>query len=203
MNTLTRQNLTAVEEIVDPADLETKAGEPVMAVFLSYADGTQVEVNDRGRELIEFILSALHSGCEVNIEAAEELLTPGAAAEILGVARQSVYRWQDADLLPIVMQGRSRSVPAAAVRALKAIRDTRSLRNEANHRLHQAPSGAVPSDGALDAAEPGGALFRDIQDAVRQGNSTQAGQRWRAARAAQVAQQAQHARDVFAADRED
>jgi excisionase family DNA binding protein len=194
--TFERRHVSEVAEIVDPDELESRAGEPLTGVFISYSDGTQVAVSERGRELIEFILAALHSGREINVEAEEELLTPGVAAEVLGVARQSVYRWQDAGLLPVVMRGRSRAVPATAVRELKTVRDSRTLRDVADSLAGAAADPVTSDDGAAG-------LFASVQEAVRSGGSAQAGQLWRAARVAQVAQQAQHARDVFASDLDD
>lgn len=191
--TFERRHVSAVGELVDPDEIESRAGEPVAGVFISYSDGTQVAVNERGRELIEFILGALHSGLEVNVEAEDELLTPGVAAEVLGVARQSVYRWQDAGLLPVVMRGRSRAVPATAVRELKVVRDSRALREMADQLAGDAADAKSGDDDTSD-------LFASIQAAVRSGESAQAGQLWRVARVALVARQAQHARDVFAAD---
>lgn len=194
--TFERRHVSAVAELVDSTVLESRGGEPVAAVFISYSDGTQVAVSERGRELVEFILSALRSGLEVNVEAEDELLTPGVAAEVLGVARQSVYRWQDAGLLPVVMKGRARAVPAAAVRDLKVVRDSRALREVAD---------SLAGDAVAMGASEGDAssLFAPVQAAVGSGRSAQAGQLWRTARVAQVARQARHARDVFASDLDD
>ena len=194
--TFARQHVAEVAELVDPDEIESRAGESVVQVFLSFSDGSQVEVNERGRELVVFILGALRSGREVSVEAEEELLTPGAAAGVLGVTRQSVYRWQDAGLLPVVMSGRSRSVPAAAVRELKAVRDSRALRDAADSLAAEV---AAISPGSETGAE----LFASVQAALRSGQTSHAGQLWRVARAAQVARDVQHARDVFAADPDD
>jgi excisionase family DNA binding protein len=196
-----RKHVSGVEELVDPGEFESRSGEPVAAVFLSWSDGSQVAVSERGRELIEFILSALRSGLEVNVEAEDELLTPGAAAAVLGVARQSVYRWQDSGLLPVVMRGRARAVPATAVRELKVTRDSRALGEVADSLALQARAFADASDGP-DNAQSAGDLFVAVQAALRSGQPTQAGRLWRTARAAQVAQQARHAQATFAADRE-
>ena len=191
--TLTRKHVADVAEFVDPVELRSHAGDPVARVFISFADGAQVEVSDQGRDVIVFILDALNSGREVNVEAEDELLTPAAAASVLGVTRQSVYRWQDDDLLPVVMRGRARAVPAAAVRALKAIRDSRASLNAADKMADEANAVAEHSDVKVD-------LFASVQEAVRRGRAGQAGQAWRTVRAAQVAAQAEHARDVFADD---
>jgi excisionase family DNA binding protein len=202
--TFARQHVSDVAEIVNPEDVAPRAGESVVTVSISFSDGSQVEVSERGRELVEFILAALNSGREVHVDAEEALLTPVAAAQVLGVTRQSVYRWQDAGLLPVVMKGRSRSVPAAAVRELKMTRDSRALLDVASSLAADAgnldaadasTSGGrhqgQGSRGGVDAED----LYAAAQEALRFGQTMHAGRLWRTARAAQVARNAQHTRD--------
>lgn len=208
--TFARQHVSDVAEIVNRDEIAPRAGESVVRVAISFSDGSQVEVSQRGRELVEFILAALNSGREVHVDAEEALLTPVAAAQVLGVTRQSVYRWQDAGLLPVVMKGRSRSVPAAAVRELKTVRDSRtllapagSLAADASH--FDAADASVAGDGHQGHGGGGGDvgqedLYAVVREALRSGGTTHAGRLWRTARATQVARDAQHARDVFIAD---
>lgn len=193
--TFAREHVSDVAELVDPHAIESLDDASVVTVILSFSDGSQIEVSERGRELFEFILVSLRSGREVSVEAEEELLTPSAAADVLGVARQSVYRWQDAGLLPVVMSGRSRSIPAAAVRELKAVRDSRVLRQAADVLAE----GIDPTSHQSSSAD----LFASVQAELRSGRSHHAGSLWRLARVAQVAENSQHARDVFAADLDD
>lgn len=193
--TLTRQHVADVAEFIDPNELKSHSGTSVTSVFLSFSNGTQIPVSDRGRELIVFILEALDSGLEVVVEAEDELLTPQAAAKMLGVTRQSVYRWQDDALLPIVMRGRSRSVPLAAVRALKAARDTRDVVREKAATL-----GREARDIAANPDHVSVDLVSEVRRAARERKPAGAAAAWRVARAEQVAASAARAAEAFAAD---
>lgn len=190
-----------VAEFVDSDDTNALtsvtdgAQRSVREVYVVLADGTRVAVAEHGRDLVEFMLRSLYEGRVVHVDAEDELLSPGRAAELLEVTRPTVYRWQDAGLLPVVMKGRVRAVPAEAALELKAVRDSREatevLAERARELNADRPEGQGGADGRASARE----LFGAVQKAVRAGSPGDAASAWRVHRATAVAGQARNARE--------
>lgn len=185
---MTTQWVSSVAEFVSDTGCDVAEG-AVADVKLVLADGRQVAVTPQGRDMVQFMLRSLCAGHVVHVDAEDDLLSPDRAAELLGVTRPTVYRWQDAMLLPRVMKGRVRAVPTEAVMRLKTLRDSRADADRlAAQARDQRPENAVTRD----------ELFTAAQAAARAGRPAQAAGPWRARRASAVAEAAQAAREALA-----
>jgi len=185
------QWMTSVDQFVDSAegaasqswaDCLTQA-----AVEFVLPDGRRVPVSARGSDFVHFVIAELASGHTVRAESTEEMLTPDAAGEALGVTRQTIYRWQDANILPCVLQGKVRAVPAAAVARAAAERDSRKGRADA------LAASARTADAPVSRQE----MFEMLQKAMLGGDAVDAATAWQRRRATVVAEQAAAAVQAF------
>ncbi len=125
MTTLTF--VRTLDEVFDGADV-SDADVAITGGSYRLSDGRIVEIGERMVELIELVRRSVADDLIAHVEVDEEFVSPGRAAELLGVSRPTVYAWQDRGLLGRADRSNRRSVPLADVAAMRVIRAQRRER---------------------------------------------------------------------------
>jgi excisionase family DNA binding protein len=145
--------INAVEEVNPPATAQQRQGEHTLAeavtrgevvITARYADGTELSLDAEDLRGLRAVMAARALGHRVSIVVHELLVSPQAAAALLGVSRPMVYRYIERGDVDAVRVGSHWRMRAGDILAL------------ARRRAEQAEVIDVALAAALDAGDQAG-----------------------------------------------
>lgn len=107
------------EDDVFPAEASWRTAKRIRRVEVVLDGGERVELHYVAVEMMERLREGLAESKVAHLEMDEETISAERAAELMGVARPTIYTWQDRGRIGRVDVGAKRMVPLADVEKLK------------------------------------------------------------------------------------